>query len=240
MNRSLPILRSATSSPTCVWMEAGLVSYRLCNRGFACEHCPFDAAMRGQPMGDSQDGGLEARPALLFPADRLYSDAHVWVQNIHDGRVRTGIDAYAARMLHPISGITSLARVSPWKRGDPWCLVRIAGGEVPLAMPVSGHGCVWNSALEASPALASREPYGDGWIAEFSVGDPRDLDMLVDADKAAAGAALDARQFRRALAFRLLSSAARVHPLLDGSFLDHARTLIDPAAFVSLARECVH
>ena len=40
----------------CVWMSAGLVAYKLCDRGFECEGCPFDQAMRG------------ARPALPRPA----------------------------------------------------------------------------------------------------------------------------------------------------------------------------
>lgn len=31
----------------CVWMSAGLVAYKLCDRNFECEGCPFDLAMRG-------------------------------------------------------------------------------------------------------------------------------------------------------------------------------------------------
>lgn len=219
------------------------MAYRLCNRGLACEHCPFDAAMRGRPLGDTRDAdtdGRDGRAALQFPGDRLYSGAHVWVQTIRDGRVRAGIDAYAARMLHPISGIAGAELIGPWRRGDQWCFVRIEGGDVPLAMPVSGSECVWNEALHESPAVASNEPYGDGWIMECALGDPRDLDRLVDAERAAEGASLDARQFRRAVALSLLSGPARARPLLDGAFVDHARSIIDPSVFVSLARECVH
>ena len=31
----------------CVWMSAGLVSFKLCDREGECEGCPFDRAMRG-------------------------------------------------------------------------------------------------------------------------------------------------------------------------------------------------
>lgn len=34
----------------CVWMSAGLVSFKLCDREGECEGCPFDRAMR-QPHG---------------------------------------------------------------------------------------------------------------------------------------------------------------------------------------------
>lgn len=32
----------------CVWMTAGVINYRLCDREFECESCPFDAAIRGR------------------------------------------------------------------------------------------------------------------------------------------------------------------------------------------------
>ena len=30
----------------CIWMEAGIVDYKLCDRKFDCENCPFDAIMK--------------------------------------------------------------------------------------------------------------------------------------------------------------------------------------------------
>lgn len=30
----------------CIWMEAGILSYLLCDREFDCENCPLDDAMR--------------------------------------------------------------------------------------------------------------------------------------------------------------------------------------------------
>jgi hypothetical protein len=34
----------------CVWMSAGLVAFKLCDREGECEGCPFDRAMR-EPLG---------------------------------------------------------------------------------------------------------------------------------------------------------------------------------------------
>jgi hypothetical protein len=31
----------------CVWMSAGLVAFKLCDREGECEGCPFDRAMQG-------------------------------------------------------------------------------------------------------------------------------------------------------------------------------------------------
>ena len=30
----------------CVWMESGVVSYKLCDFEYNCEACPFDQALR--------------------------------------------------------------------------------------------------------------------------------------------------------------------------------------------------
>ena len=43
----------------CVWMCAGLVAWKLCDRDFDCEHCPFDRAMRG---GDASPSPGPATP----------------------------------------------------------------------------------------------------------------------------------------------------------------------------------
>lgn len=31
----------------CVWMEAGVLRFWLCNHDFECERCPLDLALRG-------------------------------------------------------------------------------------------------------------------------------------------------------------------------------------------------
>jgi hypothetical protein len=37
----------------CVWMESGVVSYKLCDFEYNCEACPFDQALReGAPPSD--------------------------------------------------------------------------------------------------------------------------------------------------------------------------------------------
>ncbi len=43
-------LASTTLPPgilPCVWMSAGLVAFKLCDREGECEGCPFDRAMQG-------------------------------------------------------------------------------------------------------------------------------------------------------------------------------------------------
>lgn len=46
----------------CVWMSAGLVAFKLCDREGECESCPFDQAMRGLPF--------DAAPVRRSPSKR--------------------------------------------------------------------------------------------------------------------------------------------------------------------------
>jgi hypothetical protein len=44
--------RPARGPERCVWMQAGVVGYKLCDREFDCDRCPFDAALRGEAARD--------------------------------------------------------------------------------------------------------------------------------------------------------------------------------------------
>ena len=51
--------RAAASPVQCVWMQAGVVGYKLCDREFDCDRCPFDAALRGETSPDRRVREIE-------------------------------------------------------------------------------------------------------------------------------------------------------------------------------------
>lgn len=51
--------RPAGSPERCVWMQAGVVGYKLCDREFDCDLCPFDAALRGEALHDWRGREIE-------------------------------------------------------------------------------------------------------------------------------------------------------------------------------------
>ncbi len=42
---------------SCIWMTAGVISYKLCPLNFNCEACEFDAAMQSERKGAEWPGG---------------------------------------------------------------------------------------------------------------------------------------------------------------------------------------
>jgi len=149
----------------CVWMSAGLLAYRLCDRAFDCEHCPLDAALRGR-AGVAGRRALPAErvAAAGFPGDRRYGPAHSWVRRLDRTRVRCGLDAFAARLLAQVTGAILPLPRSRLRRGQVACWLRIDGMVVPLRSPVDGtvHGV--NLTLQRQPSRIVTEPYDGGWL----------------------------------------------------------------------------
>lgn len=208
----------------CLWMSAGLVSYKLCDRNFDCDRCPFDAALRGEtlPARPPVDAPGPRVAALCFPDDRLYAPGHTWVQETSPpgGRhgVRVGLDAFAVSLIGrvrsvrpgrcaPSPGATDGASTPP-----VLCELDLEVGRLPVILPVAGRPNAWNRVLETDAAPLMRSPYEDGWIAEIDSVTPDALAGLLTAEGALERSRLDLRRFRRRAAVFLFEESAAVGP----------------------------
>lgn len=198
----------AVNAQPCVWMCAGLVSYRLCSRDFDCEHCPLDAALRGELHPTAHDTALLYRQenGNGVPADRRYSSGHTWaLPTAEDGHSwRIGIDAFAATLIGCARSITC----EPFEHlnaREPLCTIDLGVGTLTIGAPFAGRVMHHNDELSALPGLLITSPYQDGWIADLAADDASGH-ALFSADAARRQLALDLRHFRRNIAFRLLAA----------------------------------
>ena len=156
---------------TCLWMEAGVVDYKLCDRAFDCEHCPFDEAVQSRSakmilaaelFGDHVDAanvsGCEVAP------DLFYDPTHVWARVEECGVVRMGIDDFGQRMLGRTYSLIPSPANAVVRSGDECCRVTHQSGTVRLSAPVSGQIRQTNPILAQRPEVMNHEPYGEGWI----------------------------------------------------------------------------
>ena len=243
----MPYQVLAPETEPCVWMCAGLISYRLCDRGFDCENCPLDAALRG-PMeaGAAGPAHLDRRVADgFFPGDRLYSAGHLWVQALShdDARVwRVGLDAFATALIGCTTGVRSALQGEVVQRGDRVCEVDLGFGGLALASPVSGRFLRGNPDLADNPHAVVTEPYGGGWIFEIEGLDPGGILGLRSAASAFQQTVLDLRRFRRSLALRLLTaSGGNGHAAADASeSLRDLRQVLCGAHYIEFLGEFIH
>lgn len=163
--------RMASELP-CVWVTAGVLSYRPCDREFDCEACPLYQALRGGASAAAAAGtaiGVPAvagadDPAARFLAqlgagctlhlDRAYSQEGLWLEAGADGDVRIGLDDYTLRLLQPVDGVV-LPRAGVWfQRGAPCAWIDRGRLAIALHCPIACE------VLEAHPR-PSLAPAGD-------------------------------------------------------------------------------
>ena len=60
-------------------MVAGVVAYKLCDRNYDCEKCPFDEAM-GRRSHFSSWLGVSGRSVGPSTDSLLFHDRHVWAR----------------------------------------------------------------------------------------------------------------------------------------------------------------
>jgi glycine cleavage system H protein len=172
----------------CVWMSAGLVAWKLCDRDGDCERCPFDRAFRGLGAPEA-DAPAAAASGWAFPGDRRYHPAgHGWALAVAPDRVRIGADAFVARLVEHPAAVVLPAAGGRLARGHAACWLGDGDDLVPIAAPVSGVVAVRNLRVQADPALLGAAPYGDGWLLEVACDAASELGALAPADRARAAA----------------------------------------------------
>jgi glycine cleavage system H protein len=228
----------------CLWMTAGVVTYKLCDRDFDCEHCPFDAALRGRvevaPAGRRATGDL---PPWTFPDDRAYTSGHLWLTGGGGSSpLRLGLDAFAAVLL----GRARRVRGSPPGRAlaahETLCEIDLEAGLLRLAAPFAARVVRSNGALSSDPHLVITSPYEEGWLVEMEAAEnPAAFSHLLTAESAREQACLDLRHFRRRVALHLLDDSTLGPTLPDGGVpLTDLRQILGGPRYLALLQELVH
>jgi len=143
----------------CVWMEAGVVNYKLCDCECGCESCPFDRAIRRQ----SSPGApfYEASGIRLYPG-LFYHPRHLWVMIEEKGEVRIGLDDFAQRLLGSVERLVLPKTGIKIETNPPKVFAR--GTLLSLAAPIHGVVIQANKSLIDTPSLIHGHPYTRGWL----------------------------------------------------------------------------
>ncbi len=156
----------------CVWMKTGLVSYKLCDRSYQCETCPFERAMKngGENNFPESSETEEEGPScdvLSSQADNgslLFHPDHCWVRVEAHEKVRIGLDATIAMLISSVQLVILPADGSFTGAGE--CFAHIIQGNyvLPVISPVSGVIIATNYRLKNNPGLLTSDPQGNGWL----------------------------------------------------------------------------
>ncbi|MFI5252600.1 MAG: hypothetical protein ACHQQQ_09255 [Bacteroidota bacterium] len=189
----------------CIWMDAGIVTYKLCDRRYECDQCPFDIVFRQQgadqmvitktvpsqspiseqssvpPVGGDDYFDQQLQSFLLpfttpaLPDDRLYYCNHMWVKNDIGDFVKMGIDQIAAQMFDTIGGVVLPQTPSHIQKDAPCIWLTHHNWAVALRTPLAGTIIYSNRAMKECPYLIIHYPYTEGWMLLLSPDVPGDV-----------------------------------------------------------------
>ncbi|RPI04885.1 MAG: hypothetical protein EHM64_08485 [Ignavibacteriae bacterium] len=178
----------------CVWMDAGIAEYKLCDQEFRCETCAFhmNVTQQKRPVDTppAQDvppvsaesfmitadtlfnnvlkKRLDQLRAVSIPQDRVYSRGQFWIQQNDAGNYRVGINHILANFFQPMLSIVLSKAPAVIHRLDPFFWIVLPGGAVTLRSPIEATVTRFNPALHHHPQLLCASPFDEGWIMEIT------------------------------------------------------------------------
>jgi glycine cleavage system H protein len=177
----------------CVWMTAGVLTYKLCKYNFQCEKCPLYWELRNQfatpsfiPTASQERGSIgpeEAGPLPSWKKERpedeflgedlslldikgslFYHPGHTWIKVEKADEVRVGLDCFLRRIVGKIKVIVLPLSGNRCGQGENLCSVIQEEGILYIVSPVSGSVLSVNQKLKDEPDLISEDPLGNGFL----------------------------------------------------------------------------
>ncbi|UCG12827.1 MAG: glycine cleavage system protein H [Deltaproteobacteria bacterium] len=175
----------------CIWMTAGVISFKLCALDYDCEHCDFDEVMRSQAKSKKErlrgkrvrsrvsassesvtapSADSKKPPFFTFSTGEVDEElrlhpAHLWIRRDEGETWKLGIDKLLAYVL-PAASKVELYGLNAMLLQNRLCgKVRTEAGIIPLTAPLSGRLVRANPQLGEHPELLQQDPYGEGWMA---------------------------------------------------------------------------
>ena len=117
---------------------------------------------------------------MSSPAELRYSKEHEWVR-VQGDRAVIGNTAHAANELGDVVFVDLPPVGATLTQFAVFGAVESVKAVSDLFSPISGSVLARNEALSAAPESINADPYGSGWLLEIQIGDPAELNLLLDA-----------------------------------------------------------
>jgi glycine cleavage system H protein len=181
------------SQKKCVWMELGIVSYKMCDRNFECDNCPLDEGLRGdntimnhpkpEKLANSKlrqksntlkrDSSLERMLKMKLDGHYYVHPGHCWIKVLNPNLIKIGIDDIVATTLGNIDEVV-LPLTGEKIRRNASCGQIIQFEHIfSVVSPVCGKVIETNKELANFPSKLTLDPLNQGWMISL---EPDDLE----------------------------------------------------------------
>lgn len=119
---------------------------------------------------------------MNVPANLLYTKDHEWLRVEGDfGFI--GVTDFAQGELGDIVFLEIETLGETLKKEEVFGTIEAVKTVSDMFMPVGGEILEVNPAIEESPDVVNKDPYGKGWMIKIRISDPKELEMLLTAEK---------------------------------------------------------
>ena len=101
---------------------------------------------------------------FLVPEKLRFHPGHTWALSESPTLVRVGMDEFASKLTGKLEGIQLPQRGQWVRQGQKICTLRRDGAAVDMVSPIEGSVSDINETVLRDPALALKDPYGEGWL----------------------------------------------------------------------------
>jgi len=140
------------SESPCIWMQAGVIDFKLCDFNNSCETCPFDAIMRNKTMladttassiknNQQESDGLRYlfNPLASLTVDEhvYYGEKHWYFERLSENKALVGFDQVTLSIFPTFTDII-ISEEQRIHKGQAVCWFVSEFGTMCLPAPISG------------------------------------------------------------------------------------------------------
>ncbi|AEI66486.1 glycine cleavage system protein GcvH [Corallococcus macrosporus] len=114
------------------------------------------------------------------PGDLKYTEEHEWAR-VQGNVVVVGVTDHAQTSLGDVVYVELPKVGAKVSKGDAVGSIESVKAVSELFSPVAGTVVKVNDTLTESPEQVNDAPYGEGWLLEIELSDPKQVDGLLDA-----------------------------------------------------------
>lgn len=118
---------------------------------------------------------------MNVPKDLKFTQDHEWIR-VEGDFAFVGVTDYAQSNLGDIVFLEIETVGETLDKGEAFGNIEAVKAVEELYMPASGEVLEINPALEASPEVVNKDPYGEGWMVKIRLTDSAELSTLLDAE----------------------------------------------------------
>ncbi|HCT70732.1 Glycine cleavage system H protein [bioreactor metagenome] len=117
---------------------------------------------------------------MNIPSNLKYTKDHEWIK-IEGDTALVGVTEYAQGELGDIVFIEVETVGETLDQHETFGTIEAVKTVSDLFLPVSGEILEFNDALNSTPEMINKDPYGEGWIIKLKMTNPSEADGLLDA-----------------------------------------------------------